>query len=404
MFELIKCEWIKLCRKRITIISTLVCFAGTCVLFLLPYLQYEVWDEDANRLFGREAVNYRKEIYEEKLSGILTEERIYNDIVEYQTMYHNPDNTMEERGGEVTFKDEIYYRYFEPRRSYLRWLGNSYSNNEVGTLNLINLEDEQMEDFYTARRETIVERIQNNETLSESEKEYWKDKSLSVPTPFEYGYVLGWSQFGTAAQMLIICILGICIAVAPVFSEEYRLGTDAVILSTKYGKSKLIVAKLVTAFAFATVVYAVNAIAAITIPLLCFGPGGGNLPIQIALSLSPYRLTFFRVTMLSVLLAYLVLLGMVSLALFLSSRVKSSIAVISVLVFMLFIPMFLPFARITALFPSNAVLGQVLYGYYISYRLGSVVINHFQMIFILYMICTCSCLPMAYRAFRRHQI
>ena len=31
-------------------------------------------------------------------------------------------------------------------------------------------------DFYRARAETVIERIDNNEDLGEAEKEYWKEK------------------------------------------------------------------------------------------------------------------------------------------------------------------------------------------------------------------------------------
>ena len=84
MFELIKLEWTKLCRRRITIIVTLCCFAGTIVFFLLPFLQFKAWDENGTMLAGKEAVSYRHEVYDKILSGLLTEERITGDIKEYQ--------------------------------------------------------------------------------------------------------------------------------------------------------------------------------------------------------------------------------------------------------------------------------------------------------------------------------
>lgn len=45
MFELIKLEWIKLCRKRLTIAVTLFCVVATSIIFCLPFLQYQIWDE-----------------------------------------------------------------------------------------------------------------------------------------------------------------------------------------------------------------------------------------------------------------------------------------------------------------------------------------------------------------------
>ena len=50
---------------------------------------------------------------------------------------------------------------------------------------MIDLEDEQLEHFYTARQETILERIQNNETLSEIERKYF-DEKITLKTLTDY--------------------------------------------------------------------------------------------------------------------------------------------------------------------------------------------------------------------------
>lgn len=190
MLELTKLELIKLCRKKTTMIVTAGCLLGTVIFFLLPYMQFHVWNSDGTMLSGKEAVAYRKEVYE-MLSGTMTEERITEDIQDYQSVYSNPENVITERGGKTALKDDIFYKYFEPRHSYLDLLGNAYSNNESGADNLMNVNLNSGADFYRARAETVIERIDNNEDLGEAEKEYWKEKALSIKTPFEYGYMLG---------------------------------------------------------------------------------------------------------------------------------------------------------------------------------------------------------------------
>ena len=324
MFELIKLEWAKLCRRRITIIVTLCCFAGTVIFFLLPFLQFKAWDETGTMLTGRDAATYRHEVYDQLLSGLLTEERITRDIKEYQEIYSDPSNLMQERGGEIVLKDELYYKYLEPRRSYFNMIGNAYSNtNELGIDSILNVSLDDGALFYKNRQETIIERINNNEELNNAEKNYWKKRALSVDTPFEYGYGLGWANFGSTAEMLIICILGICITISPVFSDEYRTGTAPIILSTRYGKNKVIGAKIISALSFSSILFLINAFAALALPLLTFGSDGGNLPLQITSIVSPYNLTFKEAALMSILIAYIVMLGMVSITLFLSSTMKS---------------------------------------------------------------------------------
>ena len=107
MVELIKLEVVKLCRRKLTVMVTLCCFAGTVIFFLLPYLQFHTWDETGNMLSGKAAVLYRKEIYIHTLSGVLTEERVTQDINEYQKIFSDLNNLTSMRGGEMALKDDV---------------------------------------------------------------------------------------------------------------------------------------------------------------------------------------------------------------------------------------------------------------------------------------------------------
>lgn len=404
MLELTKLELIKLCRKKITIIVTLFCLLATVIIFSLPFLQYEIWDANGARLTRGDAVSYRKDTYANTLSGTLSEERITQDMSEYQSMHSDPANLITERGGETSFTDEIYYRYYAPRQSYLRMIGNAYSNNEIGATNILSVDLKNGADFYKSRQETIVERIKNNEELNDAEKTYWEEKNLSVEVPFDYGYVLGWARFGETAGMLIICILGICIAVAPIFAGEYQAGTDAIILSTRYGKSKIIAAKILSAFLFGTIVFAVNALLALIIPLLTFGTEGGNLPVQIAYISSPYNMTFMQADFLAILISFIVLIGLISITLLLSAKMKSPFAVLILDVLIVFMPMFFSMSKANAWLPAMATSGLPMCSYYISYSFMGTVFNIFLMVIIIYAIVTAISIPVAGRIFKRHEV
>lgn len=404
MFELTKLELIKLCRKKITIAVTLFCLLATAIIFSLPFLQYQIWDENGTMLTRGEAVSYRKATYDDFLTGTLTEERITKDMSEYQNKHSDPANLITQRGGEKSFSDEIYYRYYAPRQSYLNMIGNAYSNNEHGATNILSVNLENGANFYETRQKTIAERIKNNEDLSDAERTYWEEKSFSVEAPYEYGYVLGWAKFGETADMLIISILGICIGVAPIFASEYQSGTDAIILSTRYGKNRIIGAKILTAFLFGTIVFAVNALIALLLPLLTFGAKGGDLPIQIAYINSPYNLTFMQADLLAILIAYIVLVGLISITLLLSAKMKSPFAVLILDVLIIFIPMFFSLSKANAWLPAMATLGLSMCSYYISYHLGHFIVNVFSLIIIVYAVITAISIPMAGRSFKRHQV
>ena len=58
----------------------------------------------------------------------------------------------------------------------------------------------------------------------------------------------GWLTINTCFELLMFAIVAVCIVLAPVFSGEYQAGTDAVILSGKYGKTKLTTAKIMASY------------------------------------------------------------------------------------------------------------------------------------------------------------
>ncbi len=409
MLELIKLEMKKLCRRKLTIIVTICCFLATALFFSLPFFQFLAWDEDGNMLSRSEAVEYRHECYN-NISGEITEERVTHDLKEYQEKYSNPDNIIIERGGEVTFKDEVFFGYLSPRSSYMNMLGNTYMPNGLGNNNIPKIDLTNGANFYNTRNETVKNLINNNNDLTESEKEYWIDKNDKINEPYEYGYALGWSLFGDTAVMLIISILGICIALASVFANEYQAGTDAVILSTKYGKSKIIYAKIITSLIFATAVFTVNAMTALAIPLITIGADGANLPLQIMDTTVPYSLTFLQATIITIVIAYIVMLGLVSITLLCSSKMKTAFPVLIIDVLIIFLPVFLKpgsndiWNHIAWLLPYHSMSGVSIFKEYLSYPIGITVLSIISMIVILYLAITLIALPLAGRSFKKHQV
>lgn len=409
MGELIKLELKKLCRNKLSIIVTLCCFFATIFLFSLPYLQYKAWDENGTMLSMRDAVSYKKECFA-KLSGMLTEERIAKDIQEYQEIYRNPKNLMKERGGEISFNDKIYYGYLSPRQSYLDMIGNTYFTNGMGYMNIPDISLKKEASFYEARNEKVNTVVESNIYLSDAEKTYWLHKSTTIAGPYEYGYPLGWTNFGDTAQMLIISILGICIVIAPMFANEYQRGTDAIILSTRYGKSKMIYAKIIAASLFGTVVFILNAVISLLLPLMTFGKAGGSLPLQIMDSTCPYALTFAGASFILIGIAYLVMVGLLSITLFCSAKMKSSFTVLIIDILIVFFPVFLGMGKsnlmqhILHLLPYQALSGLSLFKLYFSYSNGSVVICLLGMIAFVYLLITIIVLPLAGRSFLKHQV
>ena len=82
-------------------------------------------------------------------------------------------------------------------------------------------------------------------------------------------------------ELMIICILLICLVQIPVFSQEYSSGMDSVILGSKFGKNRLVRAEIAAANLTGTALFLVNVLAMAIISLGSYGMEDWNLPIQI---------------------------------------------------------------------------------------------------------------------------
>jgi len=237
--------------------------------------------------------------------------------------------------------------------------------------------------FYQARNEKIKALLNTpSRDMSTEQKEYWSNMSSKIETPLQYGYHEGWEVIITSFELLMFALLAVCIVIAPVFSGEYQAGTDAVILSGKYGKTKLVTAKIISSMLFGVLAFTLHIIIALGLPLAVFGTDG---------------------------VIYLVLIAMIGLTLLLSAKMKSPYLVLIVLVPVLFIPLFLSPNGTTGaynltlfLLPYRSTMPEI--GKYISYQIGGMVFDALSIRAILYAVLTAVMLPLARLSFKKHQV
>ena len=228
-----------------------------------------------------------------------------------------------------------------------------------------------------------------------------------VEIPLQYGYYGGWEVIISSFELLLFAVLAICIATAPVFAGEYQAGTDAVILSAKYGKTKLITAKIAAAFLFGTAAFILHVLVACGLPLAAFGIDGWDLPLQIANTVIPYPFTFLQAVLINIGIIYLILLAMIGLTLFLSAKMKTPYFVLTVLVPLLFLPIFLTpdgttgtYNLILFLLPYRAVMPE--FSKYISYQSGGLVMDALTVRAILYAMIAAVMPLLAGLGFKKH--
>lgn len=409
MKTLVSYEFLKILRRRSTVIVMAVSLLLTAFLFGLPILQYQTYHADGV-IKGLDGIAYTKAQYSQ-ISLLLTDEYVEDAVSEVQQLFANPSNVGFD-GTDTFLIGDAYWSGIAPREALLNWIAATYAAPGVTAwyTSLPELDITNGANFYEAREEKIAALLNDpSRDLSYEQKEYWQSLNRQVETPLQYGYYEGWSTVSSCFELLMFSLLAVCLVLAPVFAGEYQAGTDAVILSGKYGKTKLITAKIAASYLFGLLAFTVHVLAAFGLPLSAFGVDGWDLPMQIANTTIPYPFTFLQGILVNLGVTYLVLFAMIGLTLLLSAKMKSAYSVLTVLVPVLFIPMFLSANGTTGLYnltlfllPYHAV--QPKFGSYISYQFGSLVLDAFSARAILYAALTVMMISPAKRGFRRHQV
>lgn len=332
-------------------------------------------------------------------------------IEEVQELFENPYNVGYD-GNEQFLIDDAYWDNIAPRENLLGLIARNYAapNVSVGYNALNDLDISNKTDFYQARQDKIETILSDSSKgLSEEAKEYWRNMNSKIEEPFQYGYFGGWEVIISAFELLMLAALAVCIVIAPVFAGEYQAGTDAVILSGKYGKTKLTTAKILAALLFGILAFTLHVIIAFALPFTAFGIDGWNLPLQINGTTVPYPLTFLQGTLINLGVIYLVLIALIGLTLFLSARMKSPYLVLIVVVPVLFISMFLSpngtsgiYNLLVFLTPYQSSIPN--FGSYLSYQFGPVVLDAYTMRAIVYVILALILLSLARIGFKKHQV
>lgn len=416
MKELLGLELKKIIRNKLTLFVCIGSLTITGILFSLAVFREIAIDENGKQYVGKEAFDLER-MYDSKVAGLLTEDKVKKTIAEYQKLYSDPDN-LEETAEGTTLKESVFVKYIQPYYSYFKVIDEVYIEPSTIDMTFSALEDVDtaQEGSYYKARENKISTLLNQEYLdwnySDAEKEFWINRTDKVELPYEYGYCGGWKTFLNCSELLLVGIIAICICIAPVFAGEYQSQADSVVLTTKYGKTKLVTAKILASFIFAIILFGLHIMVALGVQLLVAGADGVALPIQLMNVICPYSLTMGSAVLMVIITALVVMLGMVSLTLFLSARLAKTFLTLIVNILVIMVPMFLSISetsgiwnRVLMILPAMAVrpvYQDDFFGYF-SYP----IVTTFDITTIrlgVYVIVTLIFIPLAIRAFKKHEV
>ena len=114
----------------------------------------------------------------------------------------------------------------------------------------IDKESMTTEDFYKMRK-VMLENISKGQNLSEGERAFHMKENEQITTPYAYGNMLGFDYYFRMLPLNFVFLsLAAAIILAPMFAGEYTSHMDGLVLSSRFGKNKLIQAKLLTGISF----------------------------------------------------------------------------------------------------------------------------------------------------------
>ena len=420
MLDLVKFEFKKLLARRTSQMVSAGIMALLCVIMALNVVQTKTSSSTGEILGGTAAIAQQK-ARAEAHEGVLTVERVQEEVAAYRALAFSKVDPAQVEGlsAEAAYAvmkeayDEDEFRaIYDTYYSYLLspWIAGSMEQYQVAA----QLGDEDVAGFYGAVADSLQRALDDGMggtwAYSDAERAYWTEKQAAVGEPLSYGYAGGWGDVLACLGFLSFAMVAVCVVLTPVFAGEYQDRTDAVLLAARYGRSKLVAAKIVASLLFATAYYALATAVIVGVTLAFFGAEGGDLPVQVLALGIPYDLTMAEAAWTAIGLGYLMTLGLAALTLLLSSKLRSQLAIFAVCAALVFLPGMIPSGGSGAilhalyLFPINALNDQVLYNSLVSYPLGPLVIDLVGLLAMLYAVVLAVCAPLAARAFRRHQV
>lgn len=417
MKKLIRFEFMKVYKKKSFLCAIVLMMVMLVIVPCLTISENNWIDEDGSEITGMEAIRAKRDALDNSSCDITTE-KIQSVIANYQSAYADPNSFVKEDGTMGAWiNNEAYAKYIQSD-SEIKYLidmaftpaGGTYDYYAMG-----NLTPEDAENFYENRMGKVEEYLNMDYSYgnySETDKEYFIAQNEKITTPFHYEYNTGWNKLlGISYVSLMIIALVVCITLAPIFSSEYQTGADAILLSTKYGRSKLIIAKIVSSFLLTSMIYVLGMFILTVITFLIYGSGGATCSLQVLNFLAPANVNLLQTYLYVLLTGYFMCLFMQGITLLLSAKMSSPFPVIICTMVFFFVPTFMSYSRSSRLYnnilnllPAKMAAAYTALTKYEVFHIFGLKIPYPVMLILVALLVSVITLPFAYKAFHKHQV
>ncbi|WP_341347373.1 ABC transporter permease subunit [Paenibacillus sp. FSL H3-0469] len=386
----------------------------TAVVLLLVNMRFTgayITDPEGKEIKGFAAISLERQ-YARQQAGPLSTEKIANAIERHNKVLLDPKN-IDANGNLNNQAYAIYEVPDEQINTLIRYAFSPLSQFDYSVMN--RLHEDEAKRFYEKRMEKIngyLDYDYSYGNYSDREKTFFNAMNEKLRVPFQMDYVTGWEKvFQNLQNLFLVIALAIGICLAPIFAGEYQRGTDAIILSTRYGRNKVITAKLKAGFILSLGLLFLALMLYTLLLLGIFGFEGAGANLQIIDLLAPVPYTVIQAYLWTILIGSLGCLIVGALTLWLSSRLNSPFSVIIVIGIFLIGPFFIPaskssrlFNQLMDLFPANMFNGFKKITSYEVIDLFGALILEYKFITGFAIIVIALLLPLTFRAFKKHQV
>ena len=417
MKKLIRFEFIKVFKKKSFLCSVVLMMVMLVIVPCLTISENNWINEDGSEITGMGAIRAKRNSFKES-SCDLTAERLQSVIINYQTAYADPANFTQADGTAGSWINNAAYAKYIQSDSDIKFLidaaftpeGESYDYYAMGSM-----DPADAGKFYENRLGKVLEYLNMDYSYgnySEADKEYFMARNEKITTPFHYEYNTGWNKLLSISYVsLMVIALVVCITLAPIFSSEYQTGADAILLSTRYGRSKLITAKIVSSFLLTSVIYVSGFFILTIVTFLIYGSGGAACSLQVLNFLAPTDVNLLQAYLYVLLAGYFMCLFMQGITLLLSAKMPSPFPVIICTMVFFIVPSFMSYSRssrtynnILNLMPAKIAAAYTALTRYEVFHIFGLKIPYPVMLILVALLVSVITLPFAYRAFHKHQV
>lgn len=380
-------EWKKIFERKLNVTAMLLGYLLIGIV-VYSYISQETFYDPVADSYVEGIQAYRMD--QERAKGqtdVITEEYITELIGNIQS-----------RGMDLE-SDEAYEEVIRPLGDMFYFVSKNYTDmgeeiTDVNALGKVDLKDGAQ--FYEYRMKKITDFLNMDFSYgnyTEAEKAYWMEKAEHTNLPFRWGSKAVMSKVWEFTFLGFYLWFVVVICTSSVFSSEYESGAAYLLLTTKYGKDRLVWSKIWVSALFTVGYLTVGALLAIVPTALFLGLPDAELPVQLWDSVIPYNITIGQTCLCAFGLILLIGAAIAFTLLCCSAGLRSSMATLVIGTAVIIAPMFFPMSKesslwnhINYLFPGRAFNLKEIMGSYVSYAAGNVVISYAAMVVIVYVV------------------